>query len=134
MKATAVASMGLIQATCSFHSIAKSCQSAVPLSASSLDFALVGMSSRYHGYTIQVPVITVSHAATAIGHDPDLEPAHAFGDSRRGHELGPQAVKTREPACECEQEESAEPHSVDETPPLTVREAHVGPLFESRVR
>ena len=39
-------------------------------SARSCDLGLVGTSSRYHGYTIQVPVITVPHAATAIATTP----------------------------------------------------------------
>src|SRR6266545_7551055 len=64
--ATAVANRGAIQATCSFHSMPNVCHNALAGSASNTDRGLVGNAARYHGFTIQVPVITVIQAARAI--------------------------------------------------------------------
>ena len=73
-----MASIGAIQAMCSFHSIPNSCQSGRTFGGGSRgEHSRIGAQvsalarvtndfSRYHGYTIQVPVITVAQAATAI--------------------------------------------------------------------
>ena len=91
MKATAVTRNGAAQAMCSFHSIPKVCHEAVsPLTfdrrKSRGEHVVVGRiasahpansfaplsasSSRYQGYTIHVPVMTVAQAMAAMTHIP----------------------------------------------------------------
>src|SRR3972149_5939347 len=89
MNATAVARIGAIQATCSFHSIPKLCQASVwpdtldrrkslgehaaasgRLSPAPPAEAAPASLARYHGYTIHVPEITVIHATPAMTHTP----------------------------------------------------------------
>src|SRR6266542_4738148 len=72
MNATTVARIGLSHAMCSFHSIPKVCQSFVAGLASRIDLGLDLSVARYQGYTTQVPVSTVPHAATAIATTPIL--------------------------------------------------------------
>src|SRR5215217_5129345 len=136
MNATAVASIGAIQATCSFHSMAKLCQSAVFGLASRCHFGPHEAASclapsqtsvapaRYHGYTMKLPVM--SDEPRDHRHPPraDLQPAHALGDPGPRQQLGTQAVQAGKAAGKRQQEQGPEEHPVDQSPKLTTGEPH----------